>query len=45
MRTREIMVLMARAALFSGHTVAVRSAAYVHGMLMAVVSLPREVTF
>src|SRR5439155_23320193 len=39
----EIVILMARAALFSGHTVAVAAAPHVHGVLMTVVSLPREV--
>src|SRR5205823_3988625 len=44
MRAWEIMVLMAGAALFRGHTVAVGAAPHVHGMRMTVISLPREVT-
>src|SRR5437764_12965045 len=44
MRAGEIRLLMARAALLHSHTVAIGAAPHVHGVLMAVVSLPREVT-
>jgi hypothetical protein len=40
----EIMVLMARAALFSGYPVTLRAASHIHGVRMTVISLPREVT-
>ncbi len=43
-RASEIMVLMARAALFGGHPVTFRAAADVHGVRMPVISLPRGVT-
>jgi len=38
----EIMVLMARAALFSGYPVTLRAASHIHGVRMTVLSLPRE---
>jgi len=37
------MVLMAGAALFSGYTVAFRTAPHVHGVGMTIISLAREV--
>jgi hypothetical protein len=40
----KILVLMARAALFSGNAVTLRAASHVHGVWMTVVTLPREVT-
>jgi len=43
MRTGEIMVLMARAAFFSGHAVAFRASSYVHRVRMAIIALPRKV--
>jgi hypothetical protein len=39
----EIVVLMAGAAFFSGHAVAVGAAPHIHSVGMAIVALPREV--
>jgi hypothetical protein len=38
------MVLMAGAALFSGHTMTFRASSHVHRVRMTVIALPREVT-
>src|SRR5260370_40368464 len=43
-RARDIMVLMARAALFRGYPATFRAAADVNGVRMPVISLPREIT-
>jgi hypothetical protein len=40
----EIVVLMAGAAFFRGYTVALRATPHVHGVGMAIISLPGEIS-
>jgi hypothetical protein len=44
-RAIQIMVLMAGAAFLSGHSEALRAASDVHGVPVAVIALPRIITF